>query len=98
MSSLLVIVIIDEYKIFLDIVKGYDALRHFSVNVLQAQVIYYFSLLLFQDAARGIIDVILEYVLKNHRVNVELPTLVQAFQLSVVRTFFLCHSIFSSSI
>lgn len=43
--------------------------------------------MLMQDEVKGMVEKFLEYVMNNHHVNRERVTILQAFQISLVRIF-----------
>jgi hypothetical protein len=49
--------------------------------------------MLMQDDVKGMVEKFLEYVMNTHRVKIEGATILQAFQISLVRIF--SHSFFN---
>lgn len=51
-----------------------------------------------QDLVKVSVEKFLEYVMKNHNVNREPATMLQAFQISLVRIIFLFHATILQSV
>lgn len=70
------------------------------IFIILVDLRYFFSstmisihVMLMQDDVKGMVEKFLEYVMNNHHVNREPATILQAFQISLVRIF--PHSLFN---